>query len=222
MSKINSISWALIALNVIIAIIAYLNIDPTQQVAIHWNLESEVDRRASPLIAFFGIPIIAIIIHITLLALKYFEPKRKNLAQSGKLYGANILLLASLMLVIQIIIVGAEFQFFTLTLNKFMPILGITLIIVSNYMPKSLPTHSMGIRTRWNINNEQNWRQTHRLAGKLGMLGGVAIIAAGFLSKDKDILSAALLIGSLSPLLLGAGYSWYLGVTNKVDGNVNE
>ncbi len=222
MSKINKIGWALIALNLIIGIIAYLNIDPTTQVPIHWNIDGEVDRSAEPLLAFFAVPAISIMLHIGLIYLKHYEPKRKNLAQSGKLYAANIILLAALMLVVQAMIIGSLFQFFTITISIFMPIFGVAMIVVSNYMPKSLPTHSMGIRTRWNINNELNWRQTHRLAGKLGMIGGVAIIAVSFITDNNDIIIGTLLVGSLGPMLLGAGYSWYLGVIKKVDENVNE
>ncbi|HKZ67411.1 MAG TPA: SdpI family protein [Chitinophagaceae bacterium] len=37
------------------------------------------------------------------------------------------------------------------------------------------PNYFAGIRVPWTLNNEENWRKTHLLAGKLWFVGGLVI-----------------------------------------------
>jgi len=38
-----------------------------------------------------------------------------------------------------------------------------------------------GIRIKWTLESEENWRRTHRLAGYLWMIGGFVLIVNSFL-----------------------------------------
>lgn len=59
--------------------------------------------------------------------------------------------------------------------------IGIAMMIIGNYMPKSRPNHTMGARTRWALNNDENWRATNRFGGKISVGAGVLFLFAGFL-----------------------------------------
>jgi len=46
---------------------------------------------------------------------------------------------------------------------------------MGNYMHTIKPNYFAGLRLPWTLNNEDNWRKTHLLAGKLWFIGGLVI-----------------------------------------------
>ena len=55
------------------------------------------------------------------------------------------------------------------------PVLGIFFAFLGNYMREIKPNYFAGFRTPWALENDENWRQTHLLAGKIWMAGGIAM-----------------------------------------------
>ncbi len=53
--------------------------------------------------------------------------------------------------------------------------MGVFFIILGNYLPRIRTNSLFGIRTPWTLQNEQVWKNTHRL-------GGYVLIAAGLIS----------------------------------------
>ncbi len=61
--------------------------------------------------------------------------------------------------------------------------LGLLAILLGNYMPKCKPNHTIGIRTRWALSNEENWNATHRFGGKVQVAGGLLLMICAFLPE---------------------------------------
>jgi uncharacterized membrane protein len=47
--------------------------------------------------------------------------------------------------------------------------------MLGNYFQAVRPNYFIGIRTPWTLENEQTWKKTHRLGGRLWMAGGILI-----------------------------------------------
>ena len=47
------------------------------------------------------------------------------------------------------------------------------------------PNYFVGFRTPWTLENEDNWRKTHQLVGKLWVPGGILITLAALLLPAK-------------------------------------
>jgi uncharacterized membrane protein len=62
---------------------------------------------------------------------------------------------------------------------------GILLSFLGNYMYNIKPNYFAGIRLPWTLNNEENWRKTHMLAGKLWFAGGLFMALLCFILPDK-------------------------------------
>ena len=62
-------------------------------------------------------------------------------------------------------------------------LLGLTFIIIGNYLPKCKQNFTIGIKVRWTLANEENWNATHRLSGKLWVIGGFLILCCIFLPQ---------------------------------------
>ena len=65
-------------------------------------------------------------------------------------------------------------------------------------MPKMKQTYTVGIKLPWTLNSEENWYRTHRLAGAVFMVGGLAVLIAGFFEQFWLVL-AILFISAIIP-----------------------
>jgi len=58
------------------------------------------------------------------------------------------------------------------------PVIGLLFAFLGNVMHSIKPNYFVGIRTPWTLENDETWRATHRLAGKLWFTGGIIIAVA--------------------------------------------
>ena len=66
-------------------------------------------------------------------------------------------------------------------MEMIVPVLvGLVLAVVGNYLPKCKQNYTIGIKIPWTLNSEENWNKTHRFAGRIWLVGGLAIILTGF------------------------------------------
>lgn len=73
-------------------------------------------------------------------------------------------------------------------------------IVLGNFINNVKPNYFVGIRTPWNLENEENWRRTHYLGAKLMFFGGIAM--ALFILLLPERFSFYILTIGLIPLVL--------------------
>ena len=56
-----------------------------------------------------------------------------------------------------------------------LPLVGLFFACLGNLMHSIKPNYFAGIRTPWTLESEDTWRATHQLAGKLWVVGGIAV-----------------------------------------------
>ena len=56
-----------------------------------------------------------------------------------------------------------------------LPIVGLLFAFLGNIMNSIKPNYFAGVRTPWTLEDEGNWRATHRLAGKIWFVGGILL-----------------------------------------------
>ena len=83
---------------------------------------------------------------------------------------------------VQLSIYGAALGLIANSTRIGLIMVGIVFLVVGNYLPKTKQNYTVGIRLPWTLDNEENWNKTHRLAGRLWVLGGLIILVNGFLS----------------------------------------
>jgi uncharacterized membrane protein len=84
---------------------------------------------------------------------------------------------------------------------------GLLLATLGNYLPKTRYNYVMGVRTPWTLADERVWDQTHRLAGPLMMLGGLAVTAGVWFVPLEQVIWL-LLAGAAAPSLIAVVYSY--------------
>ena len=174
--------------------------------AIHFNFDNEADGYREKWFAVIIVPFILLAVHLIMAMIIAADPRKKNI--SSKVYGINIWVLPSLSLVLTAVIyvynLGIHFNI-SLFLGIF---LGITYIILGNYMPKTRQNYTIGCLLPWTYANEENWNKTNRLAGVINIIIGILVIinaAMGMFDIFYSLL-VAVIIGYLIPL----GYSYFL------------
>ena len=65
--------------------------------------------------------------------------------------------------------------------------IGVLFLITGNIMPKFKPNFFSGIRTPWALADDENWKRTHRLGGKLFFLAGVVWIISGRKGMQRTV-----------------------------------
>ena len=74
-------------------------------------------------------------------------------------------------------------------------IMGVTFIIMGNYMPKTRRNRNIGFRFSWTLYNDTTWNKSNRFSSYVMMIAGsTSIIAAIFV---KGFISTLIMIGSL-------------------------
>jgi hypothetical protein len=176
--------------------------------ATHFNFDNAADGYREKWFAVIMTPFILLALHLIMAMIIAADPRKKNI--SSKVYGITIWIIPATSLALAIVIypynLGIHFNI-SLFIGIF---IGITYIIVGNYLPKTRQNYTIGFKLPWTYANEENWNKTNRLSGVINIVIGILIIinaAMGLFNIFYSLL-VAVIIGSLIPL----GYSYFLHV----------
>lgn len=57
-------------------------------------------------------------------------------------------------------------------------LMSVLFVMIGNYLPVVQPNHTLGIRVKWTLEDENCWQMTHRFAGRLWVITGLITAAA--------------------------------------------
>lgn len=148
---------------------------------IHWGANGEADGFATKINAMILTVGIMVLIYFVIAFVPRIDPRKENYKYFSKTY--NILLNAVLLLFFFVnmstILQGLGYN---VPMSYIAPIMaGLVFIIIGNYLQRVRSNYFMGIRTPWTLSNENVWKKTHRLSGKIFFIGGLLILISVFL-----------------------------------------
>lgn len=158
-----------------------------EQVPVHYNLEGQADRigsRSELLTAVLVLTGMNVLVLVFLPRIYKIDPRKTAADNKSRLNGIAFATVILLSLVTFVIVDNAgvhkinfQFKWIIAAISAFWCVMG-------NYMYNIKPNYFAGIRLPWTLNNEENWRLTHRLAGKLWFAGGLLSILLAFLLPE--------------------------------------
>ncbi|PAF13743.1 hypothetical protein CHH59_11885 [Shouchella clausii] len=165
------------------------------QMPVQWGVDGQVNRYASTFSAFLLLNGILIAVYAMLLFLPRLDPKKGNYIKFTRTYSIIGNVLIALFLAISIVTVLAGMGT-PISINRVVPVaVGILFIILGNYMQTIKPNWFVGIKNPWTISNDEVWRKTHRLGGRLFIGGGLLFIIEPFLPRSVSaVLSVGLIV----------------------------
>lgn len=174
-------------------------------VPIHWGPDGKADGFAPPLVAFLMLPATTLGIVLLLELVPRVEPRRENLRRSASAYRtvsiAIVLLFGAVQAFVVLSGVGVD-----LPVNLvFGAGVGALFVVIGNVMGTVRSNYMFGVRTPWTLASDRSWDRTHRLVGRLFVLGGIGIAVAALALPEPAMFVA---IVSFVVAILVAAF-WY-------------
>lgn len=146
-------------------------------VPVHFNIEGKPDAYGGKSTLIFTTGLLSVVAAGCYLLVKNIpkiDPK-KSAGLSPELSQKMAISIVVFMCALNIVIIYSTVNLSVNVGKIILPLLGLLFAFLGNYMHSIKPNYFAGIRTPWALENKDNWRETHLLAGKLWVAGGVLI-----------------------------------------------
>lgn len=208
------------------AIVLLFALSPIAYLLLVWGLVPEIiitrfsinepiekeQSRQTLLIATIVVSITAAGVYLLLRNLKKIDPKVKNDTPTSGFNRMGLSVTVFLVLLNYFFILSALHSW-EISKKVIFIFSGFLLAVLGNYMNNIKPNFFAGIRLPWTLNDENNWRQTHHLAGKLWFLGGIVLALISWFLPEAAL--KPVFISTLVLLVLIPGIYSYLLFKNK-------
>ena len=149
-----------------------------EEIPTHFNLLGQADGYNHKVFAIFGLPALMLLMHWVLLFLMVKDPKSSNI--SSKIQVLIYWMIPFVSCLSMISIYGESLGYSMMSGLLAQIFMGVVMIVIGNYLPKTHRNYIIGIRLPWTLESDKNWRKTHRLAGKIWVLGGLLLFLNSF------------------------------------------
>lgn len=183
--------------------------------ATHWNAAGEADGYGSSFMGLYFLPILIILMTALILAIPNIDPLKANIETFKSDYHLFVYSFAGFMYYVYSLTLlwnlGVHFSMNALLTPAF----GLFFILTGRMMMKAKRNFFIGIRTPWTLANDEVWRKTHQLGGKLFIISGI-LTAATVLYPPAAMY--VLLVTSLLSAFIAYIYSYleFRNIENEV------
>ena len=177
-----------------------------ERVPVHWGLSGEPDRFGPAWVNAIGMSVLAFALYALMLLLPLIDPRRRNYAlfeDTVRFVRWLIVLFAIGMHVVLVrVSLGSDLQM------DFVVRLGVALLflLLGNRMGRMRQNFFIGIRVPWTLSSEEVWNRTHRMAGRLWVVGGLGMVLSAFLPAPVGIAVFGAIVAVL--VIVPIVYSW--------------
>ena len=140
--------------------------------------------------------------------------------QSKKVVGMMFWIIPALSLYTSAMLAAILFGLTDSPLALVMVLLGVLLTVIGNYLPKTTRNVTVGIKIRWALASDDNWRATHRLGGRLFVISGFGSLLSAFLPTLPAIIIPTVLLAVAVVAPIVYSYSFYK--KQLADGSLTE
>ncbi|MBL7741706.1 MAG: SdpI family protein [Chitinophagaceae bacterium] len=183
-----------------------------EKVAVHFDLQGNPDRYGSKnelLVTVIVLTVITMLAYLLLTNIYRIDPKKYAAGNKDRLQSIAFAVVLLLAVVLCLIIYSSSQGSIKLGIGFIFAAVGLMLAVVGNYLPNMKPNYFAGLRLPWTLENEDNWKKTHRLAGKMFFAGGLLLaVICLFTSPLASII--IFFAGTLIMILVPCVYSYRL------------
>ncbi|GAB6885387.1 hemolysin expression modulating protein [Streptococcus equinus ATCC 33317] len=212
MKKINKeflMTALMIALPMVIGAIFWNQLP--EKIPTHFGIDGQADGYSSKLFTLFAFPALFLLFQIICLA--SFEKESVKVNIPAKMRRFYIWLIPVLSLIIQGSIYANALGFIKSGPTLVTTFLAIVFIVIGNYLPKIQRNATVGIRIPWTLSDDKNWYKTHRMAGKLWVIGGLIILLESFIQVALPyVMGVVIAVMIVGPIV----YSFILSRKNSL------
>jgi uncharacterized membrane protein len=142
-----------------------------EKVPMHWNGAGEIDRYGDKTELVGVLFLLVGINYFVFLIIPYVDPKQKLQNMGNKLNIMRMILTLFMSALAIFILYSVEQK--SSNPGFVFVIIGLLFTFLGNYFKNIKPNYFIGIKTPWTLENEEVWKKTHELGGKLWFVGGL-------------------------------------------------
>lgn len=161
-----------------------------EQIPVHYDFNNEVTRWGSKFETLI-FPIITVVFGYFMLGMAKYSAKHEENGNNNE----NVCIVTG---IVSLAFFNAMTGYFlyagfnlienlssiTLDINQLLfGLLGVSMIIIGNIMPKLRMNSVVGLRTVWSMKNETTWKKSQRFGGISFIIGGVVTVVICFLTE---------------------------------------
>lgn len=195
-------AWIALGAVCIASFLGHLALFPQlpEMVPTHWNTAGDVNGWSDRL-STLGLDLLPLGLLVMFRVLPAIDPRGRAYQRMGGFYTGFVTIFTLFMVAMTW---TTELVVFGILPQSGSPIgalagvsVGIGLVLLGNYLPKVKRNYTFGCKTPWALDNDQNWRLTHRVGGIAMVIAGIATAAAGLFSPMLDGAAPAILLASI-------------------------
>lgn len=201
-SPVNRRAWIALGALCIVSFLGHLALFPQlpDMVPTHWDAAGNVDGWSGRM-ATLGLDLLPLGLLALFYAFPKIDPRGKAYERMGSFYTGVVTLFTVFLICMTW---TTELTVFGIIPQNESPIgiftgvtVGIGLMLLGNYLPKVKRNYSFGCKTPWALDNDQNWRLTHRFGGVAMVLAGLVTVVSGLFSHQMGGAAVVLLLAAV-------------------------
>ncbi len=208
---------AFVATGVLATIAGFLLVPADMMLPSHWGLDGQPDAFLPRHLALLQMPAVIVAVWGIFWAIDHWGNSERRQA-STHVMNVALTAITGLFVLIQVLVVLVGLGIAVDVVRTVLVGVALLQIALGNAMPKSQPNFIAGLRIPSTLGDPANWQATHRLAGLLLIVGGLANLAAAALLPVGPWLFAAFLAGWLVPTIVASLYSLAYARNHRLDG----
>ena len=171
-----------------------------EQIPTHFGIDGQADGYSSKVFTFVAFPILFVLFQI--IALASLERESVKVTVPAKMRKLYAWIVPALSFIVQGSIYANALGIVKNSPTLVTAFLGMLFIVIGNYLPKTKRNHTIGIRIPWTLSDDKNWHKTHRMAGKLWVLGGLLILLESFVQVAMPhVMGVVIAIMIIAPMI---------------------
>lgn len=149
-----------------------------ENVAMHFDINGNADRFGSKselLTTTIILSAVNVVIYLLLTNVYRIDPKKYAAENKSRLYRIGFAVSVFMAGITCMIVYNAANGGTRFDVKMVLAGVGLLFAIIGNYLPNMKPNYFAGLRLPWTLENPDNWKKTHALAGKLWFSGGLLL-----------------------------------------------
>lgn len=204
-SYVSPLALVFLVLTALVTAAGFVLVPAGITMPVHWGVSGEADAFASREVALLLPLVLLVLVWALFLGIGRFAPGQQ-VERSRAMSRAVLVMISALFFAIAAVLVLLGMGVAVSMVQVIALGVGLLLVVLGNAMPKSQPNGIAGLRIPSTLADAVNWQQTHRLTGRLMLLGGLLLVAAALI-MPAQVLIWAVLACVLVPIAVGITYS---------------
>ena len=213
--------WLIMLLPAVYLAIVWTGIPQT--VPMHFDLKGNVDQygtKTDLLIMTAVLTGLNMLLYLVILNIYKIDPKKYAAQNKERLQRIGFSVSLYLAAVLAMLIYVISTNHITIVMKFVFVAMGLLFALIGNNMYNLKPNYFAGMRLPWTLENEDNWRATHHVAGRLWFFGGFVIALLAFvLNEQWSVYSTFIALSFLIFIPVIYSYRYYKRSQQKNSGS---